>query len=887
MSIEAGRALSHYRLVQKIGEGGMGEVWLAADVRLDREVAVKILPADFAANEQSRARFEREGKTISALNHPHICTLYDVGRDGDTHFLVMEHIQGESLADRLQQGPLPLDQVLELGAQIASALAAAHRLDIVHRDLKPANVMLTRAGAKLLDFGLAKTAVEAPLQLGSQMPTQGQPLTQEGMILGTFQYMAPEQLEGLEADARTDIFALGALLYEMATGRRAFEGKTRTSLIAAIVTSQPPPISSVQPVAPAALDRVVRRCLEKEPDERWQSAHDVAAELRWIRESGSQPKAEAVARPATRRVLPWALVCVLAAAAIALAALQLGRARSAPALMRASLSPPDGVALVPFDERGLALSPDGRRLAFAGTDSDGGTRIWIRELSRLTAEPLPESGGGRYPFWSPDGTHLAFFADGKLKSVDLRGGSPHALTDAPSGRGGSWGPRDVILFAPNILSAIHSVPATGGPSTAVTSFDPERETTHRWPHFLPDGEHFLYVSRALIEGRAEIGRLVLASLKSPQPQVLIEGATNAVYVEPGYLVYGRDGDLLARRFDASGLRVLGEPLPLATEKLSYWEAKNFVPFAASNDGTIIYLPESTRQTKLVWYDRTGRPLGTIEAPGYYADSRISPDGSKIATVKGRPLSSKQEIWIRDLEQSQEYRLTFESGRYAGPAWSRDGTRVGFVCQPKSAGDLCVKTVGEGSAAGLLLESPSWKNHLSWLPGRAGFVFVEQSPETGMDLWLRGPAEGAEPRPLLRTPFQELSPEVSPDGHWLAYVSDETGHSEVYLREVAEVSQQWQLSRGGGSQPRWRGDGRELFYAAPDGGVMAVTISTEPVLRAGAPQLLFELPEKPDRDTPLFEDVTPDGQRFLLNLPVEARTSVSFHAIFDWTAMLGE
>jgi hypothetical protein len=520
----------------------MGEVWRGKDTRLDRSVAVKILPVAFAEDDERRQRFEREAKTISSLSHPHICTLFDVGHEGEAHFLVMELLEGESLADRLQKGPLPLDQVVKFGAQVAEALSAAHKQGIVHRDLKPGNVMLTKSGAKLLDFGLARSGAGLGGVSGSTaLPTEAKPLTTAGTVLGTFQYMAPEQLEGAEADPRTDIFALGALIYEMATARRAFEGKSKTSLIAAILSTQPPPISSVQPVMPPALDHVVRKCLEKDPDDRWQSAHDVASELRWIGEAGSQagvPTTLSVRRRSRER-LAWGLVALLGTAAGLLAVVQLRRPAAPAVAFRATLDPPPETSLIPFDELGLALSPDGRQLAFVAIAADGSKQIWIRDLAEMSARPLGETSGAWYPFWSPDGRHLGFFADGKLKRIDLRGGSPQVIAEAPSGRGGSWGQGDVILFSPNIRSAIHQVPATGGTPTPVTRFLPEQETSHRWPHFLPDGRHFLFLLRARTSGQPEVGRLMLASLDSPEATLLIDDATNATYVDPGYLLYGR------------------------------------------------------------------------------------------------------------------------------------------------------------------------------------------------------------------------------------------------------------------------------------------------------------------------------------------------------------
>ena len=866
----------------------MGEVWRGRDTRLDREVAIKILPPEFAQDDLFRARFAREAKTISSLNHPHICTLFDVGHEGDAHFLVMELLEGESLVDRLQRSPLPLDQVVKFGAQVADALEAAHKQGIVHRDLKPGNVMLTKTGAKLLDFGLARSAAGIGLSTSTELPTEAKPLTTAGTILGTFQYMAPEQFEGVEADPRTDIFALGALLYEMATARRAFEGKSKTSLIAAILSAQPPPISSVQPVMPPALDHVVRKCLEKDPDDRWQSAHDVASELRWIAEAGSQAGVPAALslRRRSRERLAWLLVALLGAATTLLAAAHLLRVPKPAVAFRATLDPPMDAALIPFDELGVALSPDGTQLAFVAIAGDGSKQIWVRDLSEMTARPLSETTGAWYPFWSPDGRYLGFFADGKLKKIDLRGGSPQVLAEAPSGRGGSWGHGDVILFSPNIRSPIHAVAATGeGTPKPVTHFDPEKETTHRWPHFLPDGRHFLYLLRARISGKPEVGRLMLASLDSPEARVLIDDATNAQYVEPGYLLYGRSASLYAWRFDPGSRRLIGHPVPITKEKLSFWEPKNLVVFAASNEGTIVYLPEVARKTVLHWYERGGRVLGSLGPPGFYGTPRVSPDGKKVAFVLADSARAPSDLWIQDLEYDRKFRLTQKSGLFFGPAWSRDSSRLMFVCQPKGVQDLCVRSLREGGDAELLHESPNWKVTGSWMPDGKSVLFSEQDPETNEDIKILSLDGKGESRVLLKTPFNETYPEVSPDGRWVAYLSDETGRPEVNVRPSSGSLEQWQISPGGGSQARWRGDGRELYYVAPDGNVVAVSIDTQPVFRPGTPRALFRLPEAPDRDTPILEDVTPDGRRFLLNVPVTARSSVAFHAIVNWTSLL--
>jgi Tol biopolymer transport system component len=866
----------------------MGEVWRGRDTRLDRSVAVKLLPPGFAADEERRQRFEREARTISSLNHPHICTLFDVGHEGDAHFLVMELLEGESLADRLQRGPLPLEQVVRFGAQVADALHAAHRQGIVHRDLKPGNVTLAKTGAKLLDFGLARSATGADTPHGStEVPTEAKPLTTAGTVLGTFQYMAPEQLEGQEADARTDIFALGALLYEMATARRAFDGKSKSSLIAAILSSQPPPISSVLPVMPPALDHVVRKCLEKDPDDRWQSAHDVASELRWIGETGSQAGVPAPSsrRRRTRERLAWGLVAVLGVATALLGATHLlGPVGKTPAF-RATLQPPPNTTLVPFDELGVALSPDGRKLAFVANGADGGKELWIRDLSGMDARPLPETVGAWYPFWSPDGRHVGFFADGKLKRIDLRGGSPQVIADAPSGRGGSWSRDDVILFAPDIRSAIHRVPASGGEPVAVTRFDRETETTHRWPHFLPDGTHFLYVLRGRSADSPEDSRLMVASLESTETRVLIEDASNAVYVEPGYVLYGRGANLYAWRFDPARRQLVGQPAPVTDGKLSYWEPKDLLVFTVSHSGELVYLPEAIPRTTLQWYDPGGRPLGPLGSPGFHRAPRISPDGRKVVFFLSEASQAPGDLWVMDLQYERPFRLTQTSGVFTDPAWSHDSSRVAFGCQPRSYQDICLKSL-EGGGLEILTESPNWKTSPSWMPDGRSLVFAEQDPENNYDLRVLDLDDEGKGRPLLETPFSERFPEVSPDGRWVAYVSNETGRTEVVVRRATAGSiEQWPISTKGGSQPRWRSDGRELYYVSPDGFLMAVTLETDPVVRPRTPRRLFRLPERPDRAIPVFEDVTPDGKRFLLNVPATARASVGFHVVLGWPSLL--
>jgi serine/threonine protein kinase len=602
MTLTAGTRLGPYGIVESIGAGGMGEVWRARDTRLDRDVAIKILPPGFADNEQFVQRFEREARTISSLNHPHICILHDVGEHDGSRYLVMELIEGESLADRLKKGPLPLHDVLKYGRQTAAALDAAHKRGVIHRDLKPGNIMITRSGAKLLDFGLAKSSSEGrPAIVGmTNVPTEAKPLTREGTILGTFQYMAPEQLEGAEADARTDIFALGAVLYEMATGRRAFRGETKTSLIAAIVSHHPEPISQVVPMTPPALDHVVRRCLEKDPDDRWQSAQDIASELQWISEAGSQAgvAAPVTLRRRTRERLAWALAALLAIACATLGFLVLSRSGNEPiASLDLSLSPPKNAYYKFGNEYGGAIiSPDGKRIVFAAETSEG-PGLWIRSLGRDDARPIPGTKGASYPFWSPDSGSVAFFdyVSGRplLKRIELAGGLPVTITSlGPNGdgRGGSWR-SDGLILCGTIAGILRSVPAAGGQAVIATTLDSAREeTAHYWPQFVGGGSSYLYFVRS---NRKDLEGLYLGTLgpdgKEASRKFLVASAGSGQFVPGesatrGHLIWPREGRLLARPFDVEKGELSGETSDLGVD-VAIIDAQRGSLFSTSSDGT--------------------------------------------------------------------------------------------------------------------------------------------------------------------------------------------------------------------------------------------------------------------------------------------------------------
>ena len=603
MDIVPGVRLGPYEVVSAVGVGGMGEVYRANDTRLDRTVALKVLPAHLSSNPEFRERFDREARTISSLSHPHICTLYDVGHHDGIDYLVMEFVEGESLAERLKKGPLLIEQVLRYGIQIAEALDKAHRQGIIHRDLKPANIMITKSGAKLLDFGLAKiVAAESPVVQLSHLPTAQRQLTQEGTILGTFQYMAPEQLEGLEADARTDIFAFGTVLYEMATGRHAFEGKTKTSLIAAIVDRDPPPISSIQPLTPPTFERVVKTCLAKDPDDRWQSARDVANELRWIQKS-----APAVAVPQRRRDwIAWTIALIAIATAGVFAYLHHRATSEPPQSVQSAILPPEkGVFAFGPPSGGVAISPDGRRIVFRVTN-EGKTMLWVRALNSLAAQPLLGTEEGTFPFWSPDSRFIGFFAGGKLKKIDANGGPPQPICSVINQpRGGSWGRDGVILFGAGTRDPISKVAAEGGSPVQVTKLA-VGQYSQRWPTFLPDGRHFLYFAQTWAGQPNEHDSTYVASLDSAEVRPLFHSSGAAMYAPPGYLVFVRDRMLLAQRFDAKKLQTVGEPFPVAERIESYPQTSTAI-FSVSDNGVLLYQRgENIADLNLAWVDRHGR-----------------------------------------------------------------------------------------------------------------------------------------------------------------------------------------------------------------------------------------------------------------------------------------
>jgi Tol biopolymer transport system component len=858
----------------------MGEVYRARDTRLDRVVAVKVLPSDLAATPELRARFEREARAVSSLNHPHICVLHDVGHQDGVDFLVMELLEGETLASRLARGPLSTPDLLRFGIEVADALDRAHRGGIIHRDLKPGNIMLTRSGAKLLDFGLARAASLGGGPGGlSQSPTVARALTEAGTIVGTFQYMAPEQLEGKEADPRTDVFALGAVLYEMATGRAAFEGKSQASLISAIMSLEPPPIGASAPMSPPALDQLVRGCLAKDPEERIQTAHDVRLQLQWIRDAGSAMgvPAPVAARRRGRERLAWAVASIAVAGLGAAAVPRLVQRPVERRLMRFAVTAPDNATL-PLDPAFSAISPDGHRLSYVAADSSGTLHIWVRPLESLTAQRLEGTENAQRPFWSPDSRSIGFDADGKLKKVSVAGGASEVLCDAPDARGGSWSQDGTILFAPVAAGPLMRVSAEGGEPVEMLRPDSTRhETALRWPRFLPDGKHFLFISLPPHQGNYDV---YLGSLGSGEPKRLFAAATAPVYAEPGYLVFVRNARLMAQRFDRRRLALMGSAVSLGEAPPLSISAG--APAASASDNGILAHPAAGfPNTELAWFDRAGKRLGTVPLPpGRYEGLSISPDGQR-AIVERRSSPSATDLWMVELARGLATRFTFGSSLVNNAVWSPDGSRIAFGGSRAGPRDIYEKPAnGAGEEKALYQSSIPFKNLSQWSPDGKHLVFDQPDAATGWDVWLL-PADGDRtPTPLVRSPFNETGGQFSPDGRWIAYFSDESGKQECYVQSFPGLGSKYQVSTSGGFGSQWSKDGKELFILSLDGTVQLADVQTAPSFSASTPRSLF----KARQDLAGFA-LTPDLQRFLLTVPVGQAAPSSITLEVNWAAAL--
>jgi eukaryotic-like serine/threonine-protein kinase len=885
LTLAAGARLGPYEIVAPLGAGGMGEVYRARDSRLNRDVAIKVLSTALAGDPALRERFTREAHAVAALNHPHICTIHDVGRDGATDYLVMEWLAGETLAARLAKGALPLEQALQVAIQIADALSTAHRAGIVHRDLKPANVMLTARGATLLDFGLAKTDEWAAVPGGLSMrATAPAGLTVHGAILGTLQYMAPEQLEGQQVDGRTDIFAFGALCYEMLTGRKAFEGKSQASLIAAILEHEPPPIAVIQPLTPPALDHVVRRCLGKDPQERWQTASDLTRELKWI--AGAQPvtdehAAVAASKSRTRpvRVVMWVAMAAVGAT-IALVAVPMLRGPAAiSSEMRLEVTPPTQL------NNWLAISPDARTLVFTGF-AEGTWRLWVRSLDSVTPRPLAGTEGGMYPFWSPDNRSLGFFSEGALKRIDVAGGPAQTLARAPEPRGGAWSVNGRIIFAPAQEGPLSEVSAAGG-GTAVplTRLEPGH-TSHRFPTMLPDGRHFLYFAQQ----HAGAPGVYVSALDGSGGRRVVNSNSLAVYV-PGFLLFRRQQMLLAQQFQLETLEVRGEPFAVADSVDAI--ALGTAALSAATDGTVAFKAANAPR-RLIWFDRSGAELTEVAIGPHDSGSggglvpELSPDFKRLAVQK--TVAVNVDVWLVDIERGVAARVTSDPGADQWPLWSPDGRRVVFSSNRTGNMELYEASSGGSEPEVPLLAMPGTTVATSWSSRNDGILFAQLSAKTGFDLWVLPLTGDRKPYAIANREFDELGGQFSHDGRWVAYETNESGRFEIVVQPFPGPGAKQQISNGGGVAPRWRADGRELFYVGPDRTIIGVPVTVSPngpTIEAGKPTRLvagrivgapYTGAAKP------FYAVTADGQRFLVVVPAD-ETSTPTTVILNWAAGL--
>ncbi len=875
MPLASGTKLGPYEILSPLGAGGMGEVYRARDSRLDRDVAIKVLPASLASDPNLRQRLEREAKSVSKLSHPHICALYDIGQQAGTDFLVMELLDGETLEQRLLKGPLPPDQVLRYSAQIADALAKAHKLGIIHRDLKPGNIMLTKTGAKLMDFGLAKSSDRAPLADAlTEMTVENSKLTVEGAIVGTFQYMAPEQLEGRDADPRTDIFALGEVIYEMATGKPTFSGKSRASLIASILTNDPPPMSQHQPMAPLALERVVKKCLAKDPDERWQNASDLASELKWIAEGGSQSAAVATpVAPAKKDRIGWLIAAASLLLLFAGGAFWWNSAHRAEPLMYFH-------AAVPFAASGVAISPNGKTVALTAYSSQlNDYALWTYEVGSQRTNLLDGTQGAAHPFWSPDGKYVGFFSDGKLKKIEASGGKAQVVCAAPNGRGGTWNRDGVILFSPDALHGITRVSAAGGTPVDITTIDLARkETSHRWPVFLPDGKHFLYMA-ANFAGNPEVNAIAMGSLDSSEKRIITPASSNAVYVEPGYLLYLRDRTLVAQPFSAKTFAVTGEPRTLSDDVLFYSQIYRAV-FDASRDALVTQTGKVASLSELTWFDRNGKAQGKLSNPAWYYNVRLSPDGHKVAVDQTDPDGKDTDIYVHDLERDAVTRLTFGQSLDQSAVWSPDGRKIIFSSNRRGPFGMYVKNAdGIGSEEEISDQGTQLFNPWDWSHD-GKYILFRKSSELGYLTLADGKTKSLTP-----PNFALRGAQFSPDGRWFAYASSEGGNMEVYVSTFPDANGKWQISTGGGQEPRWRRDGKELFYISSDGKMMSVPILGTTSFEAGTPVPLFTTHRRqPVSSQDVFcYDVTPDGQKFLIVTNADQGPASPLSVTLNWTS----
>jgi serine/threonine protein kinase len=886
MPVAAGTRLGPYEIISPLGAGGMGEVYRARDTRLGRDVAVKVLPSTFSADPDRLQRFEQEACAAGALNHPNILAIYDIGKHDSSPYVVSELLEGETLRKRITGGALPQRRAFEYALQLAHGLAAAHEKGIVHRDLKPDNIFITKDGrVKILDFGLAKLIHADSNQRQTEIPTRRAD-TNPGAVMGTVGYMSPEQVRGRLVDQRTDIFSFGAVLYEMLSGRRAFHAESAADTMSAILKEDPPDLLQINHNVSPELERLVNHCLEKNPEGRFHSARDLAFALEAASSSSDRNLTTAVlsTRPTNRERLAWAVASVLLLGlvlTIPFALAYFRRAPFEPNVVRFSVPLPEKITFTSDVEQNiLSVSPDGRWLAFVAVE--GQRMLWLRSLGSLNARRLEGTEGVSSPFWSPDSHFVAFFAGGKLKKVEAVGGTVQTLCDVPEGdKSGTWGHGDVILFDGEgaDFRGLYRVSASGGAPSRILRVD---GPTPYWPHLLPDGRHFLF----LVHSNSDGDGIYIGSIGTQDKKFFMPAISRVEYAPPGYLLYVREGNLLAQPFDLGGLRTTGEPLVVA-ERLQYFTGTGWADFSVSENGVIAFLNKSLFITRLAWFDRGGREIGGVGEPAEHYNVRLSPDGQRVGVSIADDHTAVGDLWVYDIARNTRTRVTFTPEDDDAFVWSPDGRRVAFFSwRAHDKPSLYLKELTDAGDG----ESPvdaGWQAPSDWSADGRFIIYRENDPTIGGDLWAVPLFGQQKPFPFLRTRFSETMPRFSPDGRWVAFASNESSRYEIYVARFERPAEKWRVSTAGGTQPRWRRDGRELFYLAPGNQIMAVALTPGETFESGAPSPLFRI--DPDKFNPSGEmgsdyDVTADGQRFLIVLG-SADQITPFTVITNWTADL--
>jgi eukaryotic-like serine/threonine-protein kinase len=902
MALTTGTRLGPYEIQSPLGAGGMGEVYRARDTRLGRDVAIKVLPAHLSSNTDLKQRLEREAKAISSLNHPHICTLHDVGSQDGVDFLVMEHLEGETLADRLQRGAAPFEEALKIAIEIADALDKAHARGIAHRDLKPANIMLTHHGVKLMDFGLAKplpgmaTSVVAPMtpttptMSVAALSADASPLTQKGTVVGTFQYMAPEVLQGAEADGRSDIFSFGCVLYEMFAGRRAFEGKSQFSVLGAILDHEPERISSVRPSSPVRLDETVRRCLAKNPEQRYGCMHDVRIQLEALAEGA--PETSAIAKSGgagwfAGAPMAWMVAGIAVLLAAGVGAAYLFRAPSPAAVVRSLILPPAGTSFITMlpSSGPPALSPDGSSLAFTARDEKGKVQLYVRRLASLTPQALDGTEDAIYPFWSPDSREIGFFSAGKLKKIAANGGPPQSICDVAYARGGAWSADGTIIFTASTSSALLRVSAAGGtPEPASVLNLSQSENSHRWPSFLPDGKHFLFWARSS-RGPGE-NVIYVGELGSQHAKVLMKSDSTAVYAS-GYLLFLREQTLLAQPFSLSRLELNGDAVPIE-ERVGMNGATAHPLFSVSRTGGLVYQSgDAEGNWDLQWVDREGKQIGLAAPPNRYVTPAISPDGKHVAVMIFNGVYGVGDIWVFDLTRGTKTRLTFGPANQSTPVWTPDGKTVIYQSAQSGVPHIYEKQAdGSGAEKPVLVSSDGMEYPDSVSPDGRYLIYDRKliKSEVNYHIWVLPLSGGGKPFPIVQTAFEERDGEISPDGKWMAYRNNESGRSEIYITAFPRGGAKWQVSTNGGTNPRWRKDGKELYFLDSSENIVAVDVNTSSdAVNLGVPHALFQALSIQPEYGPF--DVTADGKKFLLNSGNLKEGSAPFTLVENWPSEL--